>query len=71
MDGTGWPAPAPSTRGPSTELPPDDVTKAAAPGLRDQVSAVVRSAGFRFVAVDLAGIQSGAFTLPLVAVGRG
>jgi uncharacterized protein len=28
----------------------------------------VRAAGFRFVTVDLAGIQSGAFTLPLVAV---
>jgi uncharacterized protein len=26
----------------------------------------VRAAGFRFVSLDLAGIQSGAFTLPLV-----
>jgi hypothetical protein len=26
----------------------------------------VRGCGFRFVAVDLRGIQSGAFTLPLV-----
>ena len=32
------------------------------------VHEAVRAAGFRFVAVDLAGIQSGAFTLPLVAV---
>ena len=31
----------------------------------------VRAAGFRFVTVDLAGIQSGAFTLPLVAVTHG
>ena len=31
------------------------------------ILAAVRSAGFRFVALDLAGIQSGAFTLPLVA----
>ena len=31
----------------------------------------VRAAGFRFVTVDLAGIQSGAFTLPLVAVSHG
>jgi len=31
----------------------------------------VRTAGFRFVTVDLAGIQSGAFTLPLVAVSHG
>ena len=29
------------------------------------------AAGFRFVAVDLAGIQSGAFTLPLVPVTHG
>lgn len=33
---------------------------------RIEVERAVRSAGFRFVAVDLAGIQSGAFTLPLV-----
>ena len=31
----------------------------------------LRLAGFRFVAVDLAGIQSGAFTLPLVSVSHG
>jgi uncharacterized protein len=29
--------------------------------------AAVRSAGFRFVTVDLGGIQSGAFTLPLLS----
>jgi uncharacterized protein len=28
----------------------------------------VRAAGFRFVALDLGGVQSGAFTLPLVMV---
>jgi uncharacterized protein len=28
----------------------------------------VQEHGFRFVTVDLAGIQSGAFTLPLVSV---
>ena len=39
--------------------------------LRDDVHRAVVAAGFRFVAVDLAGIQSGAFTLPLVTVGRG
>jgi uncharacterized protein len=41
--------------------------------LREEVLAAVRAAGFRFVALDLAGIQSGAFTLPLVevSVGRG
>lgn len=53
------------------ELRPEDVARAAAPELRDEVVAVVQSAGFRFVAVDLSGIQSGAFTLPLLAVSRG
>lgn len=33
---------------------------------RAEVLAAVRAAGFQFVALDLAGIQSGAFTLPLV-----
>jgi uncharacterized protein len=28
-------------------------------------------AGFRFVAVDVSGIQSGAFTLPLVRLAHG
>jgi uncharacterized protein len=30
------------------------------------VRAVVVEAGFRYAAVDVAGVQSGAFTLPLV-----
>jgi uncharacterized protein len=38
--------------------------------LREPVRQAVSAAGFRFVAVDLAGIQSGAFTLPLVTAGR-
>lgn len=49
------------------ELPPEDIARAAEPGTREEVEAVVRASGFRFVAVDLTGIQSGAFTLPLVA----
>jgi uncharacterized protein len=53
------------------ELLAEDIARATEPGLRDQVNAAVRSAGFRFVTVDLAGIQSGAFTLPLVATTRG
>jgi uncharacterized protein len=53
------------------ELAVGDLVAAASDPLRDQVLRAVRSAGFRFVALDLAGIQSGAFTLPLVAVGRG
>ena len=53
------------------ELVPTDIPRATEPGLRERVEDVVRSAGFRFVAVDLAGIQSGAFTLPLVTATRG
>jgi uncharacterized protein len=53
------------------ELAPDELARAAGPELRDAVRSVVTAAGFRFVAVDLAGIQSGAFTLPLVAVTHG
>ncbi len=53
------------------ELPPAEIPRATEAGLRGRVEAVVRSAGFRFVAVDLAGIQSGAFTLPLVDSSHG
>jgi uncharacterized protein len=53
------------------ELVADDLLRAAGPELRDAVRATVTAAGFRFVAVDLAGIQSGAFTLPLVEVTHG
>jgi len=35
-------------------------------GVRERALAGVRAAGFRFVAVDLAGLQSGAFTLQVV-----
>ena len=49
------------------ELLPPDLPRAVAEPLRAALLAAVRGAGFRFVAVDLAGIQSGAFTLPLVA----
>jgi uncharacterized protein len=50
------------------ELPPDELVRAVTEPLRSAVSAAVTGAGFRFVTVDLAGIQSGAFTLPLVQV---
>jgi uncharacterized protein len=50
------------------ELLADELVRAVAHGMRDQLRDAVRAAGFRFVAVDLAGIQSGAFTLPLVGV---
>lgn len=47
------------------ELPLADLVRAASE-LRQPVLDAVRAAGFRFVSLDLAGIQSGAFTLPLV-----
>ncbi|MDO8120327.1 ATP-dependent sacrificial sulfur transferase LarE [Isoptericola sp. b490] len=49
------------------ELAEVDLVAAVQQPLRDDVVRAVREAGFRFVALDLAGIQSGAFTLPLVA----
>jgi uncharacterized protein len=50
------------------ELPSDDLPRAVAEPLRGQVQRAVTAAGVRFVALDLAGIQSGAFTLPLVTL---
>jgi pyridinium-3,5-biscarboxylic acid mononucleotide sulfurtransferase len=52
------------------ELPVDDIARAGG-ALRPQVHRAVTAAGFRFVAIDLAGIQSGAFTLPLVSARGG
>jgi len=52
------------------ELTADDLARAVTDPLRGAVHAAVTGAGFRFVAVDLAGVQSGAFTLPLVQVGH-
>ncbi len=52
------------------ELPAAELARAVTE-LREPVCRAVTAAGFRFVAVDLAGIQSGAFTLPLVPVGGG
>ncbi|GMA33393.1 ATP-dependent sacrificial sulfur transferase LarE [Litorihabitans aurantiacus] len=48
------------------ELPTAELTTAVE--RREEVDAAVRAAGFRFAALDLRGIQSGAFTLPLVSV---
>jgi uncharacterized protein len=53
------------------ELAADDLDRVAADPLRSEVLRAVRVAGFRYVTVDLAGLQSGAFTLPLVAVNHG
>lgn len=51
------------------ELPVAELSRAMAQGIRTELLRQVRAAGFRFVSVDLAGIQSGAFTLPLVTRG--
>lgn len=53
------------------ELPEAEIARAVAGETREAVLRAVRTAGFRMVAVDLAGIQSGAFTLPLVTVTGG
>ncbi|GII22630.1 ATP-dependent sacrificial sulfur transferase LarE [Planosporangium mesophilum] len=53
------------------ELPVEDLTRAVTGQLRAAVHKAVADAGFRFVAVDLAGVQSGAFTLPLVSADHG
>ena len=45
------------------ELPASELPRVVSDPLRRQVERAVRSAGFRFVTLDLAGIQSGAFTL--------
>jgi pyridinium-3,5-biscarboxylic acid mononucleotide sulfurtransferase len=49
------------------ELPPADLIRAVSDPVRSKVLDAVRGAGFRFVTVDVAGIQSGAFTLPLIS----
>lgn len=53
------------------ELSAADLAGLADEGRRSDVLGAVRAAGFRYVTVDLAGLQSGAFTLPLVAVHHG
>lgn len=53
------------------ELLEDDLERAMAPETRAVIAAAGRGAGFTFVTVDVSGIQSGAFTLPLVQVGHG
>ena len=48
------------------ELPEHDLVRAVVEPMRSDIVGAVRSAGFRFVTIDLGGIQSGAFTLPLL-----
>jgi uncharacterized protein len=52
------------------ELPAADLARAVIDPLREQVLRAVRAAGFRFVALDLGGIQSGAFTLDVLQIER-
>jgi uncharacterized protein len=51
------------------EVSVDDVAALAADPLRQAVVDAVRAAGFRYVALDLSGIQSGSFTLAQLHVG--
>jgi len=53
------------------ELPPADLVRAVSDPLRAAVRRAVNQAGFRFVVVDLAGMQSGAFTLTVLESARG
>jgi uncharacterized protein len=48
------------------ELPAEHLLRAVTDPLRGAIRDAVVAVGFRFVTVDLAGVQSGAFTLPLV-----
>jgi pyridinium-3,5-biscarboxylic acid mononucleotide sulfurtransferase len=52
------------------ELPASELVRAVSAPAREQIRAAIIAAGFRFVAVDLAGIQSGAFTMSLLPVTR-
>lgn len=49
------------------ELPPAELERAVHEPTRSAIQRAVAAAGFRFVAVDLAGIQSGAFTLSILS----
>jgi len=53
------------------ELPSEDLVRAVTDPLRREIRRVVLDAGFSYAAIDLGGVQSGAFTLPLVALRHG
>ncbi len=48
------------------EVPAADLVRVASDPLRTHVNAAVRRAGFRWAVLDLAGMQSGAFTLEVL-----
>jgi uncharacterized protein len=45
------------------ELPAPDLIRAVSEPNRTRVQAAIRAAGFRYAVIDLAGLQSGLFTL--------
>jgi len=51
------------------EVLPEELVKAVSEPQRTMLVDEIRAAGFRHVTIDLAGIQSGAFTLPLLQIG--
>jgi pyridinium-3,5-biscarboxylic acid mononucleotide sulfurtransferase len=53
------------------ELLDADIERAVKAPTRQAIHRAVTEAGFRFIALDIGGIQSGAFTLPLVAARHG
>lgn len=50
------------------EFATDDIARALADPMRSTVHSAVTAAGFTFVAIDTLGIQSGAFTMPLLGL---
>lgn len=49
------------------EVPLAEFDTWAAPGVREEVLAGLRKAGFKYATIDLAGLQSGAFTLQILS----
>jgi uncharacterized protein len=49
------------------EIEPEMFERVVTDPLRSELRRACRKAGFRFVALDLAGLQSGSLSLPLVA----
>ena len=48
------------------EVPVADVARLAERGVRDAIVRGVLAAGYRYATLDLAGLQSGAFTLTVI-----
>jgi uncharacterized protein len=49
------------------EIPPELFERVVTEPLREELRRACRKAGFKFVALDLGGLQSGSLSLPLVA----